>query len=639
MMRWGLYQAGSISNAARDGYLRELDGLVLPRFAARIRQRVVGYASDPDQLYDYLKAYLMLGEPEHVDEKHLQDLADVEWTAAAGTAALSQHFHSLLELSDALRPTGLDQPLVAQARSSVRQVSVARIMYARIKRSYAADPRVVQLSIAGMGIEDVLRRKSGVSLAQPVPAFYGRPVFKEVADQVLAELARRLAEDSWVWGGAGPTVANPLRLGLDVLDLYERDYIVAWDDILDDVEIKPSATVGQTANALGILAGPTSPLRGLLAVVVDNTSLVQAPNTGETPGALASAAGAVTDRLGKILKSAKDVTGLSTRQPGSLVAAHFVPIHQLMAGAAGQAPIDTVLGQLAQIQQQLKAMGPEVGGTNPMQALGSPALRDLLQSLKDSSSTLAPAIGALVSQIGHRAEASVLSGANADIERLYRQRVVEPCSKAIAGRYPFDPGSQDDVLLVDFARVFGPGGLFDTFFAENQLEQYVDKRGSSWTWRRGGEILSSEILSRFEAAQHLRTMFFRAGSGLPQLDFSVTLTDADAATTRFVLEIDGQVADDRNGALRKWPRHWPASDPGMAAATFIDIAGPWAPLRREGPWAWFRLFDEGRPQRESDQRVSLAFQNVNHRARVIVDADSIRNPFTNREWRRFSCGS
>ena len=62
----------------------------------------------------------------------------------------------------------------------------------------------------------------------------------------------------------------------------------------------------------------------------------------------------------------------------------------------------------------------------------------------------------------------------------------------------------------------------------------------------------------------------------------------------------------------------------MAVATFMDIAGPWPPLQLRGPWAWFRLFDEGRPQRESDQRVALGFQNVSHRARVIVEADSIR---------------
>jgi type VI protein secretion system component VasK len=53
----------------------------------------------------------------------------------------------------------------------------------------------------------------------------------------------------------------------------------------------------------------------------------------------------------------------------------------------------------------------------------------------------------------------------------------------------------------------------------------------------------------------------------------------------------------------------------------------------------FRLIDAGRPQRQSDQSVALGFQNASHRGRVIVDADSIRNPFTDRGWQHFSCGS
>ena len=40
-MRWGLYQGGSVGNSARDAYMRELDGMLLPRVAARIKARLV----------------------------------------------------------------------------------------------------------------------------------------------------------------------------------------------------------------------------------------------------------------------------------------------------------------------------------------------------------------------------------------------------------------------------------------------------------------------------------------------------------------------------------------------------------------------------------------------------------------------
>ncbi len=57
----GCFRATSLGNAARDAYMRELDGALLPQVAARIRERLIDYAPEPEKLYEYLKAYLMLG--------------------------------------------------------------------------------------------------------------------------------------------------------------------------------------------------------------------------------------------------------------------------------------------------------------------------------------------------------------------------------------------------------------------------------------------------------------------------------------------------------------------------------------------------------------------------------------------------
>src|SRR4029079_11661493 len=46
-MRWGLYQGGALGMSATDAYLRELDSIVLPRFAARVRRHVMESGSEP----------------------------------------------------------------------------------------------------------------------------------------------------------------------------------------------------------------------------------------------------------------------------------------------------------------------------------------------------------------------------------------------------------------------------------------------------------------------------------------------------------------------------------------------------------------------------------------------------------------
>jgi type VI secretion system protein ImpL len=121
--------------------------------------------------------------------------------------------------------------------------------------------------------------------------------------------------------------------------------------------------------------------------------------------------------------------------------------------------------------------------------------------------------------------------------------------------------------------------------------------------------------------------------------FTVTMTDLDVAATRFILEIDGQRFDVGHGSPRKNPVRWPGASTGEAIATFEDRSGAWPPVRFEGPWAWFRLIEAGRPQSESDLRTILTFQNSGHQVHVAVEATTILNPFTTRDWQRFSCGS
>src|SRR3954471_5012990 len=178
-MRWGLYEGRSLFNSAKDAYVRELDSILLPRFGAQLRSRVVQFASDPHKLYMYFKGYLMLGEPKNLDKKYLKQLADREWNQAGGDAAsagpaAAQHFTELLESASTLRPLPLDATLVAQARSSLPRTLLPRILYDDIKREATDDPGIRVDQLAGLDVEKVFARKSGVPLSTPMPHLYTR---------------------------------------------------------------------------------------------------------------------------------------------------------------------------------------------------------------------------------------------------------------------------------------------------------------------------------------------------------------------------------------------------------------------------------------------------------------------------------
>ncbi len=489
-MRWGLYQGTSIGNAARDAYVRELDGVLLPRVAARFEERLIEYAPEPEKLYEYLKAYLMLGETKHLDKKHLQFVADMEWHAADTTvpnaaASLSQHFQSLLDYGDSLRPIALNPSLIAQARSTIRQASIPRIVFNRLKRTFPDDSaRAVRLDLAaGVGAEKVLRRKDGKSLAEPVPSFYARPVFQEITSKNIGELVKQFAADDWVWGEGGGFTGGSTRLATEVTGLYERDYIARWEAILNSLELVPFTSSAQAIESLGILGGDGSPLRGVLSAVVDNTTLIQQPAAAKDPSlaeaAKEAAKKSITDRvggepikegLGGLFGQSKDAK--SSLLPGALVTAHFQPIHRLMAGGQGNAPIDRILVRIGQIQHQLRSIGPGQRGVNPIDGLSDPGLREILQSLRDESESLPPVLQDLVGQIGRKSEVTVVAGASTELERRYRLEVLQECTHLLAGRYPFTAGSTIDLPVDDFAKLFGYGGVFDGFFKQN-----LDPRG------------------------------------------------------------------------------------------------------------------------------------------------------------------
>jgi len=631
-MRWGLFQGTSVGNSARDAYARELQGALLPFLVERIEHRLVEYAADPDKLYEYLKAYLMLGHPEHLDRVHLGFIADVESKADGSTSSLANHLKSLLDENVTLPGVQLNASLVAQAQSTIKGVSIARLVYSRLKLARADEgSRGLRLDeAAGVGAERVMRRRSGRPLSERVPFLFTAAGFKEITGATAAvDLVRQFGADSWVWGEGGLSLGDSARLASEVLDLYEADYIAAWDAILQDIEPVPFT---QSADALAILAAPTSPLRGLLQAVDANTYLVKPPDAA-APGALSSAQQA----LGKLFAQGKAAAGLPTTTPGTRTTNHFSSIHQLMAGAPGSAPIDRILTQLQAIRQVLLATGQGPGQTRPLDAVADQQLNSLLTALRQDASLLPPTIAAWIAQVGGRTQAVLASGAANDLMSRYVQDVRGECTKVIEGRYPFTPGSALDVPVDDFGRLFGYGGVFDSFFTAN-LEKLVDTSGPSWAWRTASVGMSTAMLRQFEAAQRLRRLFFQPGSKTPQVRFTVSVIDLQAGATKFRLEIDGKVSEYTRKDPKSFAAVWPGDGPGRAAVSFEGGSAGKANKGLDGPWAWFHLFDMSSPVTESEVRSVLRIAAGGHAVRLRIEAARIDNPFTNRSWQQFRCG-
>jgi type VI secretion system protein ImpL len=634
-MRWGLFQGSALGNAARDAYARELNDTFLSQVTARFRQRLIDYAGEPEKLYEYLKGYLMLGDPEHFDPQQLRYLADQEWEQAYGATpsvrdSVAGHFDTLLE-SGRIRPQRLDDTVVAQARNTLARASKGGLVYRYLKLQYAADARVLRLDEeAGLGAVSVLRRKSRISLAMPLPGFYTKDVFNEIVSSGTTSLIQQFSAEDWVWGSSAPALASSDGLTTELLNVYEKDYIAFWDEIVHDIEPVPLGSLQNTKQALAILSGPASPLRGLLKAIDKHTYLVGPKDPAAAPG--------VKERIVDVFKGAAGRVGVAvapTTAPGAKVTAYFADIHKLVSGDAGAAPIDGFLRTLQQIQEKMAPLGDEVGG-KPPDAGSMRDIGDLANTLKRDAAPLPPTVGAVFTVIADASLSAVTGNTRGNLKASYEQKVLSECRTLANGKFPIVAGSTNDMPIADFTRVFGPNGVFDAYF-KTELEPLVNQTRSPWSWRTnaaGVPVGGGVPLSQFELVGRIREQFFP--SSRAEARFTLTADGLDRESTRFTLEIDGQEARNRHDPPRAVSMVWPGPKPGLATATFEPAGGPNAAF--EGPWAMFRLLETGRLERETDSVYLLTLTRGARQVQLRIEAESARNPFGKlSELQRFRC--
>jgi len=656
-MRSGLYQGHSVAEAARDAYARELNALLVPKLAQAFASRMNELSADPDKLYEYLKGYLMLGDPRRLDPGQLSFLARVEWDRAYGDRpdvrdALTGHLDALLA-GERLNPADLDQDLVTRARNTLRAATPASLAYSRLKLLFTGEKYPpLRLDRDVQGIETVFRRRSGRSLAEPLPALYTKPVFKEISGAGTAEIARRLQEDAWVFGDDAVMEDTTARLVYDVLALYERDYIAAWDELLADVQRAPLGNDPQQASkVLGILGSSGSPLKVLLAIVGDNTKLSEPAEGGAGPSVPETLTDKAADKarakasqaspLGKLLLEQGTAGATATsRKPGDLVTEHFADLHRLLDGPPGQAPIDRTVALLGQMSQCLGRMGGAVGTASAAQSLTTGGCGDLARALEVEAGQLPAGAAGIVGSLAGETQAVVRDQAKGELADLYRSQVVAECNAMLSGRYPFARDAATDVPVADFARLFGAGGVFDAFYTTH-LAPFVDTSGVRWRWREasGGSLgLPAAILAQFEAVHRIRQQYFRMGGAEPELRFSLTPEYLDATARSLTLEIDGQRLEYSHGPQSRWAVKWPSAVSEQVAVTFDAGAGPGPVKVYEGPWAVLRFIDDSSPAPQTDTRFRLTVSAGGQTARLLLDASSIRNPFADPLLAKFRCG-
>ena len=384
-MGFGLYQGEKLTAAARDTYQRLLQDTFLPRLALRIEQLLRNNVNRPEALYETLKAYIMLNDPEHFDRSALKSFISADWdenlpreVTTEQRTALQTHLNTLFERGPPASPIVPNARLVEATRAAIARTPIERRVYNRLRREGVGSqfPEFTIAQIVGPNAGIVCKRASGKPLTNGVPGLFSYKGYYDAFFKVADETSKQLAdEEGWVLGldekqrvrGAGDKSRD--RLFNAVRRLYLEDYARTWEDFVNDIRLEMGLERRQVIQAASILSAPDSPLPTLLKAIVTEVTLVKKADVDKT--LLDKAQEKLqsnTDRLRNLLGGDKprSTTDLATT-PERIVDDRFDRLRRLVTPAApGQpAPIDAQIALLQELAQALLTADAAIKANNP----------------------------------------------------------------------------------------------------------------------------------------------------------------------------------------------------------------------------------------------------------------------------------
>jgi type VI secretion system protein ImpL len=642
-MRFGLFQRG-LSRQAEETYRDGLRRILLPRLMIRLEQYLAANQADPMMIYEPLKVYLLLGQQHAMDADSVESWVTTDWATEVLPGAdaeierrqLGLHLAALLEDENLAaswpdRKPPLDGALVAQSRAAVGTLSLAERAYAVMKQNAmgAGDDFV---------LGNIVTQGDAVAFLDPdkvrstrVPYFFTREGFERVYTVGLATVQRNVERDMWVFGeDAGGLEQETANVRPGVAGAYAQDYIAAWEGVI--AALQPADYFSDLA-AFGAMTKIPSPLKKVLLELRKNTSF---------EGGVGAGIDRVVQnrinrsRAGQIIRDVgAGQTGLDA---GSQIANHFAQLHDYVGNGSEPAPIDDFVASLKQAGQALTAarsMGASAGfEANQAQAATANA------AVSAAAATAPPQLMDFMNKATGGGAAAQTSAASGAVSEAWAQAVLPACREVAQERYPFFGTAEEDAAAVDMLRVFGMNGTIDSF-VEQRLEPMMDQTGPVWRWRSEDPVASTLDPSspeQFAKAREIRDLL--TGS----LPIRVSLVQKGSAVGEVEMSSGGTTYKfDRPGGPAR-PLIWSMTGGLPEASVVIRAAsggdGEAPELRRfdgEGPWALFRLLDQGRKQNAGPSSIRVAFGDGAEAVTLGIQLPSEDNPFSRGGLWSFRC--
>lgn len=590
------FYSSKSQQTARQVYSQALQTIVFPELKNYFEKflQTPSY-KNPELVYTVLKAYLMLGNIEYMQNDFLTDTLQTLLLPNSNkedTRALVSHVSATLNLFQ--QPLKLNNELIEHVRKQLNMLPKLSLGFIMLKNRNGSNiDNTINLINSPIFISK--------AVATQVPAFFTSALFQKLSSSEMTAAATEALRGNWVIGNNVTMMADTAAVNALANQLraqYIANYVDFWESFLANIQLATPKNLAQADNIIATLTSNHSPLLELLQTIKQNTAF--APLMAVSPKLQA---------LNALLAN----TNNTQTSPLYPIFINLQQLHAYLQSIVNTPDIEGTAFQAAVQRMQDPTQNPLT------------QLHTLAEQCPEPLNTW---LNTLAMQSWH----FILQEASSHIENAWHDRIMSIYHSQIADHYPFSQTANQEVNLLQFTTFFGQQGELVSFY-RTFLKPFINDTDKQWYWRSVDNQkinFSEKSLEQLQLATRLQKAFFPNGDNKLYVAFSLQPVALDGQTKSVILNINGQeLVYQKDSPRTARTLSWPGTN-NIGHATTLNFVTPTNQLISntiKGDWGWFKLVDNTKKNVSSSKEMVLNFDVNGHHAEYLLFTQGNLNPF------------
>lgn len=566
-----------INQQYKDGLNKEF----LPRLAEQLVD-TLSQSKKPADIYNALKAYIMLGSEKHKDPAYLKQWFSTFWQNNQMT-----HFKEFTQLLDEaltknFKAIQTDENLIQASRSYLQALPQSFLYFQLVEPSL---PKTIdKITLSNFNTNEIA-----------IPSFYKKENLVNIHQQLLPKISLQFFNDEFVLYNKNNELKKVIQ------NAYLENYHSFWQRVTSKVNPSSFQSYQMASQAFNALNSNNSGIETVFTLIQKNT------------------------------RSFPDPKNLSEKEFNRAIASHFTStnmfnlnqIQNLRALFSDLSQYFETLNNSDNIEQQAFEIAK-----NRFAQIGTDPISRLMNLEKQMPIPLSRWTKTLATNTWYL----LLKDAQSHVNNQWQQLIYNQYKQAIYNHFPFSESEDNEVSPETFTQFFGHHGSLSQFF-ENYLSPFIDTTSAKWQPKTldGLQLpIHEATIKELIRANLIREMFFKYNNEQPSIKFTLHALELEPIIQDLTIIMNGQKLTETQENKRSLEFQWPGTNNQFVTQLDINnISGENYNKTESGYWGWFKLLKKSRiePYGEDMTNFQLTLDVNGNASRFLMITGTQMNPF------------